>query len=93
MLFMLDAIASIAGHEIDIACKSAGHLRQCELMQYQKCAVHTTMGLVGCMARLLTDMRWPLKVLARLSALTSTAGKLNPATGLLLTPPCTHMNG
>jgi len=51
---------------------------------------HTTMGLVGCMARLLTDMRWPLKVLARFSAFTSTGGKLSPATGLLRTPPCTH---
>ena len=53
---------------------------------------HTTMGLVGCMARLLTDMRWPLKVLARFSAFTSTGGKLSPATGLLRTPPCTHIH-
>ena len=51
---------------------------------------HTTMGLVGCMARLLTDMRWPLKVLARFSTFTSTGGKLSPATGLLRTSPCTH---
>jgi len=51
---------------------------------------HTTMGLVGCMARLLTDMRWPLKVLAKFRAFTSTGGKLRPATRLLRTPPCTH---
>ncbi|KAA6428166.1 MAG: hypothetical protein FRX49_01762 [Trebouxia sp. A1-2] len=44
------------------------------------------------MARLLTDMRWPLKVLARFSAFTSTGGKLSPATGLLRTPPCTHID-
>lgn len=48
----------------------------------------TTMGLVGCIARLLTDMTWPLKVLAMLSAFTSTAGKLSPAAGFVLTPLC-----
>lgn len=47
------------------------------------------MGLVGCMARLLTDIIWPLKVLARLSALTSTGGKLRAATGLGRAPPYT----
>ena len=73
-------------------CQLSGNLRQCGLKQCHSCAVRTTMGLVGCMARLLTDMRWPLKVLAKLSAFTSTAGKLNPATGLLLDPPCKVAN-
>lgn len=48
-----------------------------------KRGLHTTMGLVGCIARLLTDIKWPLKVLARLRAFTSTGGKLSSATGLV----------
>ena len=57
---------------------------------------HTTMGLVGCMAKLLTDIKWPLKVLAPLRALTSTGGKVSSATGFTRAPAytsITHMQG
>ena len=41
------------------------------------------------MAKLLTDIKWPLKVLAPLRALTSTGGKLSSATGFTRAPAYT----
>lgn len=48
----------------------------------------TTMGLVGCSARLLTDMVWPLNVFCRLALLTSIGAKVMLAIGLSLGPAC-----